>query len=173
MPTGVADLARGAGDSGTPIVGTPVRISYFLWGMVAGVLPPSLIVLCVGANTELPQEHSLQEVQIVAIKVGDTFEVRPLATETVRLNNADAWESCRRRQSVRVTDAEVRKGQAATQAVRELLLDKRVWFLQEGRRRDNYGRALGRLLVQNGDTTIDLGDWLKVHGHTRDSAQDH
>lgn len=112
-----------------------------------------------------------REIEIVRIKDGDTFVVRPVATFDVRLANADTWESrkVRRKGDIGgITAAEIEKGKKAKEAVEDLIALKRVWLETGKDHTDNFGREIGRVIViEESGMEIDLGEWLKANGHTR------
>ena len=112
---------------------------------------------------------SAAEATGVRVIDGDTIEVEnldlgwsvALRDVTIRAADYDAWESSRRRRSVRVTDEEVVKGKAATEALRKYLEGKTLTVTPAGQ--DRYGRLLGVLQVDG----TSVADWMKTNGHLR------
>ncbi len=118
----------------------------------------------------------VQEVRVIEVVDGDTYVVEPIATRIkLRLANADTWESRRVRRlgEGAISDEELAKGQAAKRAVDELLRSGRVFVeTRPGKNRepvhaDSFGRPLALVRVESGGKVIDVGEWLKEQGHTR------
>lgn len=129
-----------------------------------------------GGNV-LPPIGTVQEVRVVGVVDGDTYDVEPIAVRIrVRLANADTWESrhVQRTGSGTISDEEIEKGKAATAAVIGQMNGRHVYLVTrpgehgEPTRLDNFGRTLAEVLVsQDGTTATNLGDWLRANGHTR------
>jgi endonuclease YncB( thermonuclease family) len=121
---------------------------------------------------------TVTEVRIVDVIDGDTYVCEPVNNRfTVRVANADTWESrrVRRAGSGEITDAEIARGLEAKDKVLELLCSGPVYVVSkpsskhEAVERDSFGRILARVRVQpfDGSGDVDVGDWLAAHGHTR------
>jgi hypothetical protein len=100
-------------------------------------------------------EYELDNIRVID---GDTIEsdiLFPLGLtlrgEYIRFSDFDAWESSKRRRSVKVTDAEVVKGKKATALLIDLIEDKMMVLMLDQGERDNYGRILGRAAVYADD----------------------
>lgn len=115
------------------------------------------------------------EFTLLHVVDGDTFDGRLelglglSLTDRFRCADYDAWESTKRRSSVEVTDEEVGRGKAATEAVKGLLSSPDVTLHAEAVGRDNYGRVLAVFTVQAtllGESML-LADWMREKGHTR------
>lgn len=96
-------------------------------------------------------EYELDNIRVID---GDTIEADilfPLGVtlrgEYIRFSDYDAWESSKRRRSVKVTDQEVSRGKRATALLREFFSDKMVVLVLDKGMRDSYGRVLGRSAV--------------------------
>ena len=93
-----------------------------------------------------------------------------LKAETIRAGDYDAWESSKKRQSVTVTDEEVRKGKIAADDLRELLKTGTLYLSPlPNEDRDNYGRILATLLLVDSKTQqcVFVSEYMKSHGHCR------
>jgi endonuclease YncB( thermonuclease family) len=84
----------------------------------------------------------------------------------IRAFGYDAWEVTRTRQTVTVTDAEIKKGLAARDDLVELLKSGSLWAEDSGQR-DPYGRISAVLWVKQGDNWIFLAGWMEARGHLR------
>lgn len=129
----------------------------------------------------IPQSHKPQLEKMVALPAceyeldnirvidGDTIEADilfPLGVtlrgEYIRFSDYDAWESSKRRRSIKVTDAEVVKGKKATALLIDLIEDKMLVLMLAQGERDNYGRILGRAAVYADDgSRTELIDFMK------------
>ena len=68
-----------------------------------------------------------------------------------------------------MTDEEVKKGKKATEDLKELVANAKVFFLPyKQRSRDVYGRILAASEIHKDNQTIQLIDWMKERGHLRD-----
>ena len=92
-----------------------------------------------------------------------------LTNQRVRCSDFDAWEQSKRRSTVKVTDAEVSKGKAATAFLTSFLQGKQCYLSPDtaGQDRDNYRRVLGRVLIRDGDDVIPIADIMRARGHLR------
>lgn len=109
---------------------------------------------------------------------GDTLEAEllhlpyglALTDVTLRMADYDAWESSKRRTSVKVTDEEVKRGRRATEELTALLNEHefRVLPSDEGDARDVYGRLLVIVEVKLPEHGWQpLAKWMQLHGHIR------
>ena len=123
-----------------------------------------LVAVCLlGAN-----RYELEGIRVID---GDSIEadVRldygvSLHKATIRFADVDTWEATNHRRTVIITPAELKRGQAATIALRKLLDNaKRVTIEPVSRERDGYGRLLGRIYA-DGES---VAEWLKERGHAR------
>lgn len=106
----------------------------------------------------------------IVITDGDTFKCDialgfdvVLHDQSVRIKGFDAWESTRRRRTVRVTERELGKGLEAKAALANLLHHAEHVGLVEADGRDPYGR---RLLWVYADGK-EVGAILRAQGHER------
>jgi endonuclease YncB( thermonuclease family) len=90
-----------------------------------------------------------------------------LRQEMIRCAGYDAWEANKRRRSVNVTDEEVIKGKAATEALKSLIASGQLMVQLEEDDRDVYGRVLGRLFVARDAELVSVSDWMTKEGHIR------
>jgi len=115
--------------------------------------------------------YSVRNVRVVD---GDTLEADidlpmrvTLRQEMIRCAGYDAWEANKRRRSVNVTDEEVIKGKAATEALKSLIASGQLMVQLEEDDRDVYGRVLARLYVARDAELVSVSDWMTKEGHTR------
>jgi len=115
----------------------------------------------------------LHPFEVTRVLDGDTVEGTislgwdvQLAKQTVRCLSYDAWETSRRRRSVKVTDEEIEKGKLATAYLKELA-EKGIWVSEGARSRDNYGRVLGELYVNLDGKLYEVADLMRANGHCR------
>lgn len=141
-----------------------VLISFFAGAVLQRADTPQ-----VGKMMALPAcEYELDNIRVVD---GDTVEADilfplgiTLREEYIRFSDYDAWESSKRRRSVNVTDAEVRKGKQATAMLIEFLADKTLVLELVTGSRDNYGRVLGRGIAYAEDgTRTELIEFMTEH----------
>lgn len=139
------------------------RLLTFLL-LIAGCEPPLYAA---------PPEPWL-EVRDVRVIDGDTIAgdiVLPLGVvldnEVIRASDYDAWESRRGRQSVTITDGEVKLGKQAKEALTQLVRESEGVWLVPLKHRDAYGRRLGRLYVLVGNGMTPLSDWATENHYTR------
>lgn len=116
-------------------------------------------------------EHELTNVRVID---GDTVEADinfslglTLRKQLIRFSDYDAWEANKRRRSVNVTDEEVVKGKAATEALKSLIASGQLVVQLEEEDRDVYGRVLARLYVEREYELICVADWMTENGHVR------
>jgi endonuclease YncB( thermonuclease family) len=138
-------------------------------------------VVTVLAAEEAPRQpvasHNLAGAlcEVTRVIDGDTLEVDiifswdlTLRNQTVRCLGYDAWESSKRRRSVKVTDEEVAKGKLATSAFAKLLDSASAVYLVPGKRpRGPYGRILATVMCRVDGRRVDVADWMMSHGHVR------
>lgn len=95
-----------------------------------------------------------------------------LRDQRIRAAGFDAWETNRRRRSVNVTAAEIRKGRVATAYLTALLNGCELIVIPVDSPRDHYGRILARwyLLDSEGDL-VPISDLMTQHGHTRPTEE--
>jgi len=113
--------------------------------------------------------------EVIRVVDGDTLKVNivfswdvTLRDQTVRCLGYDAWESSKRRRSVKVTDEEVVKGKLATTAFSELLDSATDVYLVPGKQpRGPYGRILATVICRVDGRRVNVADWMQSHGHTR------
>lgn len=150
---------------GLALIGTNV---WWLWPAPKQQAPEALMT-----NSEWPAVtyYRLRNVRVVD---GDTLEADidlpmrvTLRQEMIRCVDYDAWEANKRRRSVNVTDEEVVKGKAATEALKDLIESGRLLVQLEEDDRDVYGRVLARLFIAKNNTLLSVADWMTTEGHTR------
>ena len=115
--------------------------------------------------TVTPNEYPVDRIRVID---GDTIEcdiLLPLGItlrqEEIRFSDYDAWESSRRRRSVKITDEELVKGKQATALFKELLETSSMTIILEGDGRDVYGRVLGRpVIYSNNGARFMLADFM-------------
>ena len=108
----------------------------------------------------------------VRVKDADTIEVDvlnlgwgvALNNVSIRAANFDSWESSKRRQSVKVSSAEVVKGKLATEEFKAWIEGKTFTVEPVAEPHDRYGRLLGIWYV-DGES---VAEWMKEHGHVRE-----
>ena len=113
--------------------------------------------------------------EVIRVVDGDTLKVHivfpwsvTLRDQTVRCLGYDAWESSKRRRSVKVTDEEVAKGKLATSAFGKLLDSASAVYLVPGKRsRGPYGRILATVMLRVDGKRVDVADWMMSHDHVR------
>ena len=113
--------------------------------------------------------------EVTRVIDGDTLEANilypwdvTLRDQTVRCMGYDAWESSKRRRSVKVTDEEVVKGKLATSAFSELLNSSSAVYLIPGKSpRGPYGRILATVMLRVDGKRVNVADWMRSHGHVR------
>lgn len=137
----------------------------------------SLVALTMALAACLMGAEPVQYIPLsgITVKDGDTITANvnfpwgvTLRDQPIRCLGYDAWESSRRRQSVRITDAELANGEQASAALSGLLSSSRVYGTPGKRERDNYGRLLVRLTVVDKDgKQIDVAEWMERNGHVR------
>ena len=121
-------------------------------------------------------EYELDNIRVID---GDTIEADilfPLGVtlrgEYIRFSDYDAWESTKRRRSIKVTDAEVVKGKKATALLIDLIEGKMVVLMLAQGERDNYGRILGRAAVYADDgSRTELIDFMKNNDMLRSNDE--
>ncbi len=116
--------------------------------------------------------YNLTNVRVVD---GDTIEADislpmrvTLRQEMIRCANYDAWESSKRRRSVNVTDEEVVKGKAATEALKSLIASGQLMVQLENDDRDVYGRVLASLYLEREGELISVAEWMETNKHIRE-----
>jgi endonuclease YncB( thermonuclease family) len=102
-----------------------------------------------------------------------------LPNRSLRAFDYDAWEVTRTRQTVKVTDAEIKKGEKAREALQELLKTGTLYIEDataiQKVKPDPYGRMLTVWWVQqmsypDGKPTVTwvyVPRWMEQHGHIR------
>ena len=90
-----------------------------------------------------------------------------LTQQVIRESTYDAWEVTRTRKTVAISNEEIRLGIAARDAVRALSLNATGVYVVPLKRRDAYGRLLGRLYVQQGTKMLALKDWATANNVIR------
>ena len=140
--------------------------------MRGGGVPPSKPEALM-MNSEWPAV-TYYRVRNVRVVDGDTLEADidlpmrvTLRQEMIRCTDYDAWESSKRRRSVNVTDEEVVKGKAATEALKSLIASGQLMVQLEEDDRDVYGRILARLFVARNNNLLSVADWMEANNHTR------
>ena len=150
---------------GLAIIGANV---WWLWPAPKQQAPEALMT-----TSEWPAVtyYKLRNVRVVD---GDTLEADidlpmrvTLRQESIRCVDYDAWEASKRRRSVNVTDEEVVKGKAATEALKSLIASGQLVVQLEEEDRDVYGRVLARLYVEREHELICVADWMTENGHVR------
>jgi hypothetical protein len=95
----------------------------------------------------------------------------------VRLQGADAWEVDQSRAGTvgKISDAEIRKGLIARDAVIELLKSTAAVYLEPRRKGDidePHGRVSAHVWLWFKDgRLLELADWIKANGHERKEPQ--
>ena len=150
---------------GLVLIGTNV---WWLWPSLKQQAPEALMM-----NSEWPAV-TYYRVRNVRVVDGDTLEADidlpmrvTLRQEMIRCTDYDAWESSKRRRSVNVTDEEVVKGKAATEALKSLIASGQLMVQLEEDDRDVYGRILARLFVARNNNLLSVADWMETNNHTR------
>lgn len=152
------------------------------WLVCAGAL---LIYLSVSAGERplgavMARPHpggAMYECTGVRVKDADTVEVDQIAlpwgisltNQAVRAASYDAYESGYHARSTgpAVTPEEIIKGKQAAKDFRELLAQGTLYIQPISRPRDDFGRLLANLFIDQHGTQIDLAEWMRSHGHVR------
>lgn len=127
------------------------------------------------ANVAIANDFPGFPLQNIRVIDGDTIQadiVLPwavtLRAQMIRASDYDAWESTKRRQSVEVTDEEVRLGERATEALDRLQKGTTLYARPDTEPRDNYGRVLARLYYEDRDGRLHaVADVMRDGGHLR------
>lgn len=94
-----------------------------------------------------------------------------LRDQRIRLKDFDAWETTRIRQTVTVTDDEIRRGKAAGEDLRKLLSTAdRIYIAGTPTRESSYNRIVAEVWVDQAgpnDELIDVAAWMRKRGHER------
>ncbi len=93
-----------------------------------------------------------------------------LSAQMIRAADYDTWESRRvqRAGSNGISDAEIARGKIACEVLKNMLEKADyVYVTPAPQPRDNFGRILGILSVQNGDTVTKVGPYMQRNGHDR------
>ena len=155
------------------LAATAPYVAHYVWGWRSSPSKPEALMM----NSEWPAVtyYRLRNIRVVD---GDTLEADidlpmrvTLRQEMIRCVDYDAWESSKRRRSVNVTDEEVIKGKAATEALKSLIASGQLMVQLEEDDRDVYGRVLARLFVARNNTLLSVSDWMTQEGHTRNEYQ--
>ena len=109
----------------------------------------------------------------IRVKDGDTIEANidfplklSLRDESIRMDSYDAWETSKRRRSVKVTDEEIQKGLVAKQALVDWLRTGKP-YLRPQQKRDVYGRVLGTLYIEKQGVLYEAARFMTKNGHAR------
>jgi endonuclease YncB( thermonuclease family) len=131
--------------------------------------------LMMSAEWSATTYYRLRNVRVVD---GDTLEADidlpmrvTLRQEMIRCVDYDAWESSKHRRSVNITDEEVVKGKAATEALKSLITSGHLMVRLEEDDRDVYGRILASLFVARNNNLLSVADWMEANNHTRNGGQ--
>lgn len=141
-----------------------------------------VVLLCavrVSGNSAADEPRMLVPLDVIAVHDGDTLyaDIRMpfgdivLRNQSIRMQGVDCWEVSKRRTTVQVTDAEIRKGLKARDAVRRIVARADSVWVEPTSARDPYGRVAGRVHVYFDGKLIDLAGWLKENGHDRRSGK--
>ena len=145
-------------------------VAHYVWGWRSSPTKAEALMM----NSEWPAV-TYYRVRNVRVVDGDTLEADidlpmrvTLRQEMIRCTDYDAWESSKRRRSVNVTDEEVVKGKAATEALKSLIASGQLMVQLEEDDRDVYGRVLARLFVARNNNLLSVADWMKANKHIRE-----
>ena len=151
------------------LAGVAPYLAYYAWGWRSSPSKPEALMM----NPEWPAV-TYYRVRNVRVVDGDTLEADidlpmrvTLRQEMIRCTDYDAWESSKRRRSVNVTDEEVVKGKAATEALKSLIASGQLMVQLEEDDRDVYGRILARLFVARNNNLLSVADWMESNNHIR------
>lgn len=136
-----------------------------------------LVGIFAAEHEEIPAPHPdvvrQYELTDIAVIDGDTIRADiPLGfgvvldDVTIRFADYDAWESSKRRRSVRVTDEEVERGKEATDFLKRRIAGG-IAIREHTPARDRYGRILAVAMVRDGSTWIRLSAVMEAAGHVR------
>jgi len=147
-----------------------------LWKDLCGWFPCSaefllIVVIVLSCGLVAAFAHGAEAVG-VRVKDADTIEVDvlnlgwgvALNNVSIRAANFDSWESSKRRQSVKVSSAEVVKGKLATEEFKVWIEGKTFTVEPVAEPHDRYGRLLGIWYV-DGES---VAEWMKEKGHVRE-----
>lgn len=149
----------------------------------AAVLGPALTLSLPTESVEAPQPvESLPcylPCEVRRVIDGDTIVgdvVYPwggvvLRERSIRCAGYDAPEVSRRRRTVTVTDAEIRRGRKVTRELELLLASGGVYVSPVERPTGPYGRVTARLTVLRNGQVVDVAEWARGHGYVRSKAE--
>jgi endonuclease YncB( thermonuclease family) len=89
-----------------------------------------------------------------------------LPDRPLRAFGYDAWEVSRIRQTIYVSDDEIKKGLKARNEFNDLLKTGKL-FVEETNQRDPYGRLHVKFWIQTAVEWIYVPKWMEDHGHCR------
>jgi endonuclease YncB( thermonuclease family) len=130
-----------------------------------------------GSAFAFPLLNGLPRAVNVRVIDGDTIDADivlswgvTLRRQRIRAADFDAWESSRRRRSVEVTDAEVRRGKAASAGLAAMLNGCSLYLVpQPGEERDRYGRVLAIWLLACDDgQPVRVRSLMAARGYLRE-----
>lgn len=134
-----------------------------LFMMLLGQVPPEE-----QPNVPLYALHNIE------VKDGDTIRadiVLPfgvaLLGQDIRAADYDAPEISRHRQTVQITDEELKQGMIAKRFISDFILVNKVYISPYKKTRDVYGRILGLLYYEDQGKVKSLGNLMKERGFIR------
>lgn len=146
------------------------ELGVWLGRLIAGLM-------CCAVAFAADPPRTLVPCKVTEIHDADTFWCDALLPwditirhQSVRVQGADAWEITRARRTVTITDAELKKGRIAKDAVTALFGSAKAIYLEPPRAGDvpdPHSRMSAWVWVWDGEKLIDFAQWLKDNGHTR------
>lgn len=128
-----------------------------------------LLVVCTPCFADLPDFR----IELVNCKVVDADTITAdcilgfdvvLLKQTIRCSDFDAYESSRARRTVgTITAEELAKGREAKAELIKLIAESKTVWVMPQKRRDAYGRRLGRVFIDSKP----LAEWATARGYVR------
>lgn len=123
-----------------------------------------------------PAAANEYDIEVEKVHDADTFTATihlgfdiQLKSQTIRIDGFDAWEITRTRRTVKVTDDEITKGKEALKDLKQIFNEsKRIYVVPGKRLRDNYGRLLLKVYVEDPELgSTEVGEVMRDLGHER------
>lgn len=119
------------------------------------------LVLLFGVNTYDIDVEKVQDGDTITATIHLGFNVS-LSKQKIRVKNYDAYEATRARQTVEITEEELRLGREATEVLKRMIRDAKKIQVEEGKK-GPYDRWELYILIDGRD----LGTTMKELGYDR------